>query len=222
MRTLAIAALATVAGSANADILISEILGSTASTDLEFIELVNTGAAPVDISGWSVELWDSDFGAAFGGSDGASPYFVPGGTILAPGAVFTFSNSTADAGIGITGDAALPANAVENTAYTAVLADAGLALVDAVFVTDGSDPGDSANRGGVPISALTVGPDGTFLPAGFARTDVSGGFAILEFGNDNRGSFSLTSGTPGVNQIPAPASVALLGLGGLAAVRRRR
>lgn len=220
MRTLAIAALAAAAGSANADILISEILGSTGGSDLEFIELVNTGAAPVDISGWSVELWDSDF-ASLGSSDGASPYFVPGGTTLAPGAVFTFSNALSDAGFGIIPDAALPANAVENSSYTAVLADAGSSLIDAVFVSDG-DVDDIANRGGSAISALTVGPDGSFLPAGFARTDVSGGFAILEFSNDNRGSFTLESGTPGVNQIPAPATAALLGLGGLAAARRRR
>lgn len=223
MRNLTAAAFVAVfAGTASADILISEILGSTASTDLEFIELVNTGAAPVDISGWAIELWDSD-AASIGGADGGSPYIVPGGTILAPNAVFVFSNALSDAGFGIVGDAVLPANAVENSSYTAVLADALSALVDAVFVNDGG-AGDFANRAGAAITpALSVGPDGTNLPAGFARTDALGGSAILEFDNTNRGSFTLTSGTPGVNQlIPAPASAALLGLGGLLAARRRR
>jgi len=223
MKSLALAIVAGAAVSAaNADVLISEILGSTSGADWEFIEIVNTGAAPVDISGWTVELWDSDTGAQFGSSDAGSPYAVPGGTTLAPNAVFTFGNGGAQFGYPFTPDVSIADNSVENSSYTAILKDAGLSSVDSVFVTEG-DAGDAANDNGSLITPnLTVGPDGTFLPAGFARTDVSGGFAILEFDNGDRVPFTLVGGTPGVNQIPAPAGLAALGLGLVAAGRRRR
>ncbi len=222
-KLIAMAAVAGVAGAANADVLISEILGSTTGADWEFIEFVNMGAAAVDISGWSLELWDSDAGASFGGVDGGSPYIVGAGTIIGAGETFVMANADAVSGYGtFTPDMDQPGS-VENSSYTAILVDAGLAVVDSVFVTDGGD-GDAANRAGAAFdAAMTVGPDGTFLPAGFARTDTVGGHVVLEFFHDNRTGFDLFGGTPGINQIiPAPGALAMLGLGGLVATRRRR
>lgn len=220
----AIAAVIGLAGAANADVLISEILGSTESSDWEFIEIVNTGNTAIDISGWSIELWDSDAGS-IGGLDGGSPHVI-GSAILNPGQVYVLGNALAQAGYSdpmYSFDASLPSNAVENSSYTAVLVDALSAVMDAVFVTDGG-AGDMANRAGSAIStSLTVGPDGTFLPAGFARTDLSGGFAILGFNYADLANGTVTGGTPGINQIvPAPGAMALLGLGGLVVSRRRR
>lgn len=220
---IAAASIAALAGAANAQITISEVLGSTSSTDWEFIELANVGGAPVDISGWSIELWDSDDGGSFGGADAASPYVVPGGTILNPGSVFTFGNSLAASGYGFgLFDESLPGNAIENSSYTMVLADALSNAVESIFVTDG-DAGDAANRAGAPITAdLTVGPDGPFLPAGFYRTDAVGGFGLLNFSTSDLNNGTLEGGTPGVFQIPTPGAVALLGVAGLAGIRRRR
>ncbi len=228
---IAAASIAALAGAAHANVLISEVLGSTGGSDWEFIELANTGAAPVDISGWAVELWDSDDTAGFGDADGGSPYAVPGGTILNPGDVFTFGNSIAASNYGpALFDASLPANAIENSSYTIVLADTLSVAMDAIFVTDG-DAGDSANRAGVPIiPSLTVGPDGSFLPAGFYRTDTVGGFGLLNFStpgfgdspDDELNNGQLNGGTPGVYQIPTPGAAALLAVAGLAGIRRRR
>lgn len=221
-KMIALAAVAAMAGAAQADVIISEILGSTTGSDWEFIELVNTGASSVDLTGWSLEMWDSDAGS-IGGADGSSPYIISSGSIAA-GGTFVLANGLAVSGYGsFTPDQSLADNSIENSSYTAILADAGLGMVDSVFVTDGG-AGDSANRGGTLFSAnLTVGPDGTFLPAGFARTDAVGGFVILEFNHDNRTGTDLFGGTPGINQlIPAPGALALLGLGGLVATRRRR
>lgn len=221
-KMLAAAAVLGVAGMANGQVVISEILGSTTGTDWEFIEIVNMGPAAIDLTGWSIELWDSDAGGSFGGSDGGQPYVITGGSVAAGGA-FVLANGSATSGYGsFTPDQSIQENAVENSSYTAILADAGLSMVDSVFVSDGG-AGDAANRAGSIFAAnLTVGPEGTFLPAGFARTDLSGGFVFLEFDHDNRDGFTLLGGTPGVNQIPAPGAMALLGLGGLVAVRRRR
>lgn len=224
-KALAVAAVLGLAGAAQADILISEILGSTESADREYIEIVNTGNTAVDLTGWALELWDSDAGASFGGADGGSPY-VFGTFILNPGAVFTIGNTLAQGAYSDPPyhfDGLLQDNAVENSSYTAVLVDASNSIVDAVFVTDGG-AGDAANRAGAAISvSLTVGPDGTFLPAGFARTDAVGGVAILNFNYADQANGTIEGGTPGINQlIPAPGTVALLGFGGLAAIRRRR
>ena len=55
--------------------------------------------------------------------------------------------------------------------------------MDTVFVTDGG-AGDAANIAGTTVTADdTVGPDGSFLPAGFRR-EGDGSITILAFNND--------------------------------------
>ncbi len=218
-------AVAGIAAAANADIVISEILGSTSGSDWEYIELANTGAAPVNITGWSIELWDSDAGTGYGGMDGGAPYFVAGSFTLNPGAVYVLGNDLAQAGYPqppFAFNTGLQANAVENSSYTAILVDGGASVMDSVFVTDGG-AGDTANRAGGAITPnMVVGPDGTFLPAGFARTNTSGAHAILFFDTTMLADGTIEGGTPGIYQIPAPGALALLGLGGMVATRRRR
>ncbi|MCZ6817448.1 MAG: lamin tail domain-containing protein [Planctomycetota bacterium] len=102
------------AGTAEAAIVINEVLGSTTSFDTEYIELFNTGPAPVDISGWEIELWDSD-AENFGGADAASPYFVPASTTLNVGDYFLFANALAEAAFNVTADELLPSNSIENS-----------------------------------------------------------------------------------------------------------
>ena len=238
-KAMGIAALLAFAGAANGQVVISEIYASTSSTDWEFIELVNLGGAPVDISGWSIELWDSDAGAQFGTLDGASPYVVNPATILAPGGVWVIGNPTAfdgggpqpdgyDDGAGIESYAgvdffrnqAFADNSIENSSFTAVLADAGSTMVDSWFLTDGGD-GDLPNRAGVPFApSFSFGPDGTFMPAGAYR--VGNTLNLMNFGSGGQNDGTLAGGTPGYNQIPAPGALALIGAAGLVGTRRRR
>lgn len=207
------------------DVVLSEILGNTSGSDWEFIELCNVSSSPIDITGWSVELWDSDTGGTYGGADGSSPYRVAGSITLAPGQTYTFGNDLAIAGypqppFGF--DTGLPANAVENSSYTAILVNASGGVIDSVFVTDGG-AGDSANRAGSPITpSMTVGPDGANLPAGFARTDVVGGHVLLNFDTTLLADGTIVGGTPGICQIPTPGATTLLACGSLLTLRPRR
>ena len=215
--TVTLASLLSV--SAPAAIIISEVSGSTTGSDSEYIELFNTGGSSVDLSGWSIELWDSDNGSQFGLADAGSPYTITTGSI-ASGGTYLFANSLAEVAYGVTADFLLPSNAIENSSYTMVLVDGSDTVVDSFFVTDGG-AGDAPNRAGSPITpTATVGPDGPFLPAGFVRTDAAGSFILLEFS-----PVPAPSATPGVPNfvIPEPSSSAFLGvLGCLALLRRRR
>ncbi len=238
-KLVGIAALVAFAGAAQGQVVISEVLGSTGGTDAEFIELANIGGAPVDISGYQIELWDSD-AAAIPSQDAGSPYIVSAGVTLNPGEVYTFGGSIASGGVyaapnpttfngqPFTFDQTLPANAIENSSYTIILTDStGTPVLDSWFFSD-DDAGDFANRNGSAISpSINVPLDGSFLAPGFARTDTAGNGVLLHFSTPGFGPPELNDGTiqggtPGIYQIPTPGALALAGIAGLAAGRRRR
>ncbi len=168
---------------ANADVFINEVLGSTTGSDTEFIELYNSGPSSVDISGWEIELWDSDDGSAYGTADGTSPYVIPPSTTLAAGGYYLIANGLTETAYSVTADLSFPDNSIENSSYTIILTSStGGPIVDSAFVVD-DGPSDSANRAGSPITPnVSIGPDGTFLPAGFYRVgDGNPTVALLEY-----------------------------------------
>ena len=120
-------------------------------------------------------------------------------------------------------DVLLGTNIVENSSYTAILEDGSGNAIFSAFVTDGG-AGDFANQAGAAITPdITVGPDGTFTPAGFAVLDKNLNTTWLNFDTALLNDGTIAGGTPGVNQkIPTPGALALLGVSGLAATRRRR
>lgn len=181
-------------------LLINEVLGSTTGDDWEFIELFNPGTSALDLSGYSVELWDSDLGSTFGGADGAAPYIIPGGKSIAAGGYYLFANSLAATNFGVTADQSLPLNAIENSSYTVVLKDAAGNRLNSVLVRD--SVGDLANVAGTLVTPdLTVGPDGTFLPAGFNRTSDGGSTVVIQnFNNPLLTGTPQSSSTPPVTQ----------------------
>ncbi len=193
---------------AGSNVVVNEVLGSTTSSDTEYLELFNSGTSAVDISGWSITLYDSDDGSSFGGTDGGSPYVVPAGTTLEAGQFFLFANQLAQDAFNVTSDVTIQANAVENSSYTVVLTDAADNVINTIFVVD-NGTNDAANIAGNLITPdLMIGPDGTNLPAGFTRSpDGSNTLALLEFS-----PIPAPSGTPtpSATQPPSTATPATI------------
>ncbi|MEO0760480.1 MAG: CHRD domain-containing protein, partial [Pseudomonadota bacterium] len=180
-------------------VLLNEVLGSTTSDDAEYVEI--TGLAGTSLEGLSLIVVEADNGDTNGQVDRLLDFGAE--DVIGDNGFFLLASPTGSATYGVVGDADIPDNFIENSAYTIALVETGtLALgatvdgtetfVDAVSVTD-NPMGDNT----FVIPAPVVGPDGNFLPAGFVRQTVgvdSDEFEILDFGND-----------PAVNT-PTPAS----------------
>lgn len=219
---LTVAAIAALAGAANANIVVSEIHGSTTGTDAEYIEIYNdgsvTGNTPVDISGWSLTFYDSDTSDSdFGAIDFALT--IPAGTILAPGDTFLAASPEARTVFGLPlSTFGFANNEIENDSYTAVFRDASSTILEVLFTEDPSEGPAQANIDGISTTPdVTFGPDGTFLAPGYYRTSSAGAFTLTDFGNG-------APNNPGVANylaVPAPGAFALAAVAGLASRRRR-
>lgn len=201
---------------ASADILINEVLASTTGADSEFFELYNSGASPVDITGWTFAVYESDAGTAFGTED---QLYTIGAFSISAGSYFTAANALTTSAFAITPDETLPDNFFENSSSTYVLRDGSNNVINTIFMTDGGVD-DAANILGTPIVAdSSFGPDGSFFPAGFYRIgDGSSSLGLLEFG-----TVPAPTATPGLANVPEPSTyAAILGLLGLGYVMIRR
>ncbi len=178
-----------VVGAATGDpALINEVLASHAGTDdTEFIELY--GAPGTSLNGLSLIVVEGD---AFGpGTIDRRFDFKPFHEI-GPNGFFLFGNCAGlPANYGVTPDASLFTNYLENSSLTVGLVEtasiSGSAVTgsevvrDAVALTDG-DAGDTFYFG-----APVIGPDGIFFPAGARRatdgvdTDTAADWVIADF-----------------------------------------
>ncbi|MEM8835580.1 MAG: lamin tail domain-containing protein [Planctomycetota bacterium] len=219
---LTVAAIAAFAGAANANVVVSEIHGSTAGTDAEYIEIYNDGTAgnaPIDISNWSLAFYDSDTtDADFGTID--FQLDIPAGTVLAPGDIFLAVSPQARSvfpGIPLS-TFGIGNDSIENDSYTAVFRDASSNILEILFTVDPGEGAAQANIDGNPVvPTTTFGPDGTFLAPGYYRTDAAGAFTLTDFGNGAPNN-PLVANYPAV---PAPGAIALAAIAGLASRRRR-
>jgi len=221
MKTIISTALvAALAGSATANVVLSELHFSTTGTDAEYVELYNDGTGgnvSVDISGWTVTRWEASTGEGdFGTADTLT---VQAGTILGVGDTFTFGSAQAQSVFGPVFDQSFSNDFFENGHSTFVFADDLGNIIWSAFSEDPGEGGFQDNIGGAPfVSQDNLGLDGTFQVPGYYRTDAAGSFTITDFGNG-------APNNPGVANYPAvptPGALALLGLGGLTAARRRR
>lgn len=203
--TLAMAALWT--GRADAAIRITEWMYSGGNG--EFIEFTNTGAAPVDLTGWSYT--DS---ARIAGQVSLAPLGV-----IAAGESFIVTETAAPAfrtawnlplSVKVFGD-----NIVNLGRADEVNIYNGTTLVDRLTYDDQGIAGSirTQNKSGIPSSLAALGANNVLQWQLAAAGDGFG--SVTSVGNDvgNPGQFTL---------VPEPATLALAGLGAVAIVSLRR
>ncbi|MCW5775891.1 MAG: lamin tail domain-containing protein [Phycisphaeraceae bacterium] len=205
-KTLAIVLAAGIASAADAgNVRITEWMYQGAGG--EFIEFTNVGKAPVDMTGWS---FDDD-------SRLPGEFDLSGAGILMPGESFVIVETTPAAFIaawnlsGVTVLGPYTNNLGRNDEIN--LFDSGGNLVDRLTYGDQTFPGTirTQNISGNPNSNAALGANDVYQWS-------------LSFPGDVQGSWFSAAGdlgNPG-SYIPAPGSLALLGLGLATAARRRR
>lgn len=200
----AAAALAGIASAASADIFITEYMYS--GLDGEFVEFTNLGNSAIDLTGWSYD------------DDSRTPgVFVLSG-VLAAGESLVITESNAEAfraAWGLSESVQILGGVSNNLGRNDEinLYNAAGELADRLTYGDSAFPG----------TIRTQNASGNVLPSGFIGANIAFGWA-LSFAGDSYGSFASTGGdigNPG-SYVPAPGAVAILGLGGLVATRRRR
>ncbi|MBL8900077.1 MAG: lamin tail domain-containing protein [Planctomycetes bacterium] len=151
--------------------------------DREFVELYNATAAPVDISGWTLESRDAS---------GANPaYVVPGSTTLAPGAFYVFGPASVPNVNQVVGTT----NLWENDNESLTLRDAANQVVDTLVY--------EANKG---LGVLAPFVEGEGIWGNFTSIDANPtSWSRVRDGldNDDNRDFVLRPITPGAsNNVP--------------------
>lgn len=202
---ISILSLAVLAGTAAAEIRITEWMYS--GGDGEFVEFTNTGASAIDLAGWSYD----DDSRLPGGFD------LSGFGMVGAGESVVITESDAEAfrtAWGLSASVQILGGYTNNLGRTDEinLFDSNGDLIDRLTY------GDQVFVGSIRTQEVS----GNVLPGALGQNDVFGW--VLSASGDIYGS-TLSSagdlGNPGT-WVPAPGAMALLGLGALAGVRRRR
>jgi predicted extracellular nuclease/2',3'-cyclic-nucleotide 2'-phosphodiesterase (5'-nucleotidase family) len=160
---------------------LNEVLGSTTGADVEFIEL--SGEPGASLAGLSLIVVESDDERGPGAIDRRFD-FGADAEIGANGR-FLVGNAAVASAFGVTPDASIPDNFIENSAYTLALVEtpslAGGVVTGGETVLDAVGVADPGGDNTFFFDAPVVGPDGTFLPAGAVRDpEADGAFRALD------------------------------------------
>lgn len=208
LKATAIAALFAAAGAASADVFITEWLYSGSSG--EFVELYVT--AQTDFTGWT---YDDD------SADPAQGYDLSGAGLVDAGTFVIFTEALASVFIA---DWNLGAAVANGDVIVLELVTNNLGRNDQINIFDGTDTlvdrltfGDQ----NIPGTIRTQDVSGNTDPSNWGANDVSQWFFSALGDGVSYTSAQGDLGNPG-RLVPAPASAALMALGGLVAARRRR
>jgi MYXO-CTERM domain-containing protein len=202
---VSILSLAAAVGSAAADIRITEWMYSGAEG--EYVEFTNTGASAVDLTGWSYD----DDSRLPGGFD------LSGFGVVGAGESVVITESDAEAfrtAWGLSASVGILGGYTNNLgrADEINIFDSNGDLIDRLTY------GDQVFVGSIRTQEVS----GNVLPSALGQNDVFGW--VLSASGDVYGSVLSANGdlgNPGT-WVPAPGAMALLGLGAMAGVRRRR
>lgn len=190
---------------AQADIRITEWMYS--GTGGEFIELTNVGNSPIDVTGWSFDD-DSRTPGTFS-LTGAGQVQPGESLVIAEDSFAVFTAAWSLVGVTVLGN--LTSNLGRNDEIN--IYDAAGVLVDRLAFGDQNFPGTirTQNFSGNPA---TPGALGANDPRQWALSFVGDAFGSYASANGDVGN-------PGI-YVPGPGALALMGLGIMAAARRRR
>ena len=162
-------------------VMLNRVLGSTTGSDVEFVELIGTPGE--SLAGLSVIVTESDDQSDTGAIDFRID--LPDGAAIGDTGFYLIGNDLVQSQFGVAPDL-LMTGSIENSSYTIALvetdsiigetaAEVG-SVLDAVGVSDGG--ATDVFFFGAPV----LGPDGSFLPAGFSRVpDGSENFELADF-----------------------------------------
>lgn len=202
---MTVAGLLAIAAGANAGITITEYMYS--GNGGEFIEFTNLSDAPVDMTGWSYDDSSQEPGV----------FDLSGLGIVAPGQSVIITEDDAEvfrADWGLGAEVLILGGVSNNLGRNDEinLYDGAQGLVDRLTYGDEDFPGS------IRTQVLSGNP----LPGFEGLNDINGW--VLSGVGDSYGSYISGQGdlgNPGIF-IPTPGTLALIGLAGLGAVRRRR
>ena len=210
---------------AHGQVLVSEIMYNPAGADganpvSEWVEIYNSGAAPVDISGWRLDDEDSSDWAPFPAETilGAGQVAVIIDSGFASAETFRTEWSVPLEALVIAGAAGTLANTASPTNEVLVLLDGLDAIVDSANYEAGAN-GWPTSTNGLSIYTLALSQAGN---------DIGSNWALSAVGVDDGRNPSGTTydirdvGSPGHIPIPEPTSLSLLAAGGFVLLRRRR
>ncbi|HVZ94907.1 MAG TPA: lamin tail domain-containing protein [Phycisphaerales bacterium] len=210
-----------IASAAGAQVRITEWMYD--GSNGEFIELTNVGATNVDFNGWS---FDDDSGVP-------GSFSLTGIGIVAPGQSVIITEATTTAAQfrtnwGLSASIVVLAGNTNNLSRndTINIYDNTNALVDTLAYGDQNFPGTirTQGRAGVPTSLAALGANNPAM-WGFADTVPGGGpYDLTGIAGPSgwRTSAGGQTGNPGYFTVPTPGAATLIGVAGIAAIRRRR
>ncbi|HTX91270.1 MAG TPA: lamin tail domain-containing protein [Anaerolineales bacterium] len=184
----------------SANIVISQVYGGGGGSGYykyDYVELFNLGAAPVDISGWSLQ-----YGSSTGnfGSSGSNIYAFPAGTALQPGKyLFVQLGSAGTAGIAfpVTPDLTTGNLNLAQASGKVALANVTTALGCGATATPCTLP-DSRIVDSVSFGAANNGEGGTTVNNGVGLTNQQGGIrkqSGCQDTDNNNADFDVATGS---------------------------
>ncbi|MBT8198000.1 MAG: ExeM/NucH family extracellular endonuclease, partial [Acidimicrobiia bacterium] len=149
-------------------VVINEIVVSTAGTDVEYVELYGTPELSLD--GLSLVGYEADVDSSGLGGIDTQIDFGPGDALGTNG-FFLAGVSAVLVEYTVLPDLEIPNNTFENSSATYALVETASLEASELVVVDGVHLTDSDNDPSLLAEAPSVGPDGSFLPAGARRVE---------------------------------------------------